>query len=69
MYCEGYANVNNASLINAEKAAQKIDFEVLFTYMDWNQPEIKKRLHHARKAEILIPHRILWENIIEVIPA
>lgn len=48
-----------------EEAIETLDFEVLFTWMDWHVPEISHRRQSALKYEILIPKRvdpgfILW---------
>ena len=75
LYCKGYANANNAKLLTAQQASQEIDFETLFCCGElgpYKQPndlsdEEKGEYNEVRKAEILIPHRVLWENVIEVI--
>jgi hypothetical protein len=39
----GVAYQDGVEIINHEMAANRIDFEVLFTWMDWNDPEIQRR--------------------------
>ena len=40
---------------DAVRAVNAIDFEVLFTYLDWRDAEIAHRRRMAEKSEILIP--------------
>lgn len=47
------------------EAAEKIDFEVLFTRTDWNDPEIQQRRRTALKSEILVPRIVPLNMIIE----
>ena len=62
-FCAGVANKSGAEILDAEQAKKQIDFEVLFQYTDWNDPEIRARRNEARKSEILIPNHIPFENI------
>ncbi|MEP1208646.1 MAG: DarT ssDNA thymidine ADP-ribosyltransferase family protein [Rhizobiaceae bacterium] len=40
-----------------------IDFEVLYTRTDWNDPQISARLQNAEKYEVLVPHVIPLDMI------
>ena len=41
-----------------EEALDLIDFEVLYTITDWNDPPIQERLKQAEKSELLVPDHI-----------
>jgi hypothetical protein len=58
------SNKADVQLLTPEEAAQQIDFEVLFTYMDWKDPEIQARRRLALKSEILIPRHIPLNMIL-----
>ena len=64
-FCVGVANKANASILDASEAKTQIDFEVLFTRMDWKNPDIKARRMEAKKAQILIPQSIPAAKILE----
>ena len=51
----GYAN--NAEVVALAEAVDRklIDFDVLYSWMDWRDPEIQARRHAAELCEILIP--------------
>jgi hypothetical protein len=55
---------NGVEIINHERAADEIDFEVLFTWMDWNDPEIQRRRQMGEKTEVLVPDVVPWKKII-----
>lgn len=42
-----------------------LDLEVLYSKTNWKDAEIRKRLAAARRCEILVPHRISPEYIID----
>lgn len=58
------SNKANVQLLNSDQARERIDFEVLFSYMDWKDPEIKARRRLAIKSEILIPRCIPLSKIL-----
>ena len=60
----GVAYQDGVEIIDHEKAADQIDFDVLFTRTDWNDPEIQKRLQMGEKTEVLIPDIIPLDMII-----
>jgi ssDNA thymidine ADP-ribosyltransferase, DarT len=51
----GVAYQNGVEVIEHERAADQIDFEVLFARTDWNDPEIQRRLQIGEKTEVLVP--------------
>ena len=63
-FCSEVSNKSGAVILNAEDAKEEIDFDVLFTYMDWQDPEIQKRRQAAIKSEILVPHFVPIEKIL-----
>lgn len=46
-----------------DEAMQLIDFEVLYTYLDWQDGEVQNRLQRASRYELLVPHKIPIERI------
>lgn len=60
---DGIAYGRDVHLLDPEEALERLDFEVLTTYMKWKDPEIKARLFKARKYELLVPHHIPLEFI------
>jgi hypothetical protein len=55
MCTDDVSNKSGVELYSIDDAAERIDFEVLCTYQDWNDPGIKERLRQAEKCEILVP--------------
>jgi hypothetical protein len=50
------ADVSNKSGVESIPIADAlIDYEVLYTWTDWNDPAIKVRLKQAEKYEVLVP--------------
>ena len=64
-FSAGVSNKQGEAILNAEEAKNAIDFDVLFTYMNWHAPEIQTRLQAAIKSEILVPDCIPAGQIIE----
>jgi hypothetical protein len=60
------SNKSGAAILTPEEAKEKIDFDVLFTYMDWKDPEIQMRRQAAIKSEILVPKFVPIEKILGV---
>jgi hypothetical protein len=58
------SNKAGIELLTLDQALEKIDFEVLFTYLDWKNPDIQLRRKAALKSEILIPKHIPLEKIL-----
>jgi hypothetical protein len=63
MYSAGVSNKSGVEIHTIEEAKKRIDFEVLFTYMDWRNSAIRERLLNAEKCEILVPDHIPIELI------
>ncbi len=64
-FASGIANAKDMPILTAEQAAEQLDFEALFAYLDWNDPEVQRRRQAARKSEILVPNCIPWEKVVE----
>ena len=54
----GIANANDTEILPIEKAIRQIDFEVIYSWTDWKDPEINQRLNDAKKLEVLVPHEV-----------
>lgn len=63
-FCAEVSNKSGVPILTAEEAKEQIDFDALFTYMDWKDPEIQARRQAAIKSEILIPDFIPIEQIL-----
>lgn len=61
--CPEVSNKSGAAILSPEEAKEQIDFDVLFTYMNWRDPEVRSRRQAALKAEILIPELVPIDKI------
>ncbi|MBE7383078.1 MAG: DUF4433 domain-containing protein [Leptolyngbya sp. SIO1E4] len=57
------ANKAGVEVLSSEEAENAIDFDVLFTYMDWHDANVQQRRSLAKKAEILVPKIVPIEYI------
>ena len=62
------SNKYGVELYSIDDAAELIDFEVLCTYQDSNDPETNRRLRQAEKCEILVPD-VVPISLIRNIPS
>jgi hypothetical protein len=60
------SNKAGVQILTPEEAVQQIDFEVLFTFMDWKDPEVQARRRLALKSEILIPKHVPLNKILSI---
>jgi ssDNA thymidine ADP-ribosyltransferase, DarT len=59
------SNKSGAQLLSHSEAVNEIDFEILFTFIDWRgKPEIHERRKAAEKSEILIPDKVPIDKIL-----
>lgn len=58
------SNKAGVELLTAGQAREQIDFEVLFTYMDWKNTDVQARRRAALKSEVLIPRHIPLHKIL-----
>ncbi|SMF95087.1 protein of unknown function [Methylomagnum ishizawai] len=66
LFCSAVSNKAGVPILNLVQALTEIDFEVLFTHMDWKDPDIKKRRQAAEKSEILVPNIVPIEKILGI---
>lgn len=64
LYCANVSNKSGVPTLNAEEAATQIDFEVLFTWLDWRDSLVQQRLRAARKSEIIVPNLVPIDYIM-----
>lgn len=64
LFTNDVSNKAGIQLLTADQARDQIDFEVLFTYTDWRNPEIQARRRAALKSEVLIPRSIPLNKIL-----
>ncbi len=57
------SNKTGVPILDHEAAKNEIDFEVIYKFMNWNDPQIQQRRQLAEKAEILIPDIVPIESI------
>ena len=57
-FCPDISNKGGVDHCSIDEARDRIDYEVLYTWTDWNDPIIKQRLLAAEKCEILVPAKI-----------
>lgn len=65
-FCPEVSNKSGAIILSAGEATKQIDFDVLFTRMDWRNPDIQARRQAAIKSEILVPNIVPIEMILDV---
>ena len=63
-FCSEVSNKSGAAIFDSDESTKRIDFEVLFTYMNWRDPEIQARRQAAIKSEILVPDFVSVEKIL-----
>lgn len=52
------ANKSGVETYTISEASTMIDYDVLYTWTDWSDPEIQQRLRQAEKCEVLVPNHI-----------
>jgi hypothetical protein len=52
------ANTNGIAFHTMDEARDMMDFNVLYTRTNWNDPVVQQRLQAAEKYEILVPRAI-----------
>jgi ssDNA thymidine ADP-ribosyltransferase, DarT len=66
LFCSDVSNKSGVSMLDSGQAKNHIDFDVLFTYMDWRDTSIQSRRQSAKKSEILVPKIIPVDKILMV---
>lgn len=56
-FATGVGYANNAEAVTLEEAIARnlIEFQVLYTWMDWRDPEVQRKRRAAELCEILVP--------------
>jgi len=65
-FCSEVSNKKGAIIFGVDKARKRIDFDVLFTRMDWRNPDIQARRQAAIKSEILVPKIVPIGKILSI---
>lgn len=63
MFTPDVSNKTGVETIPIAKAADVIDFEVLYTRTDWSDATVQQRLKQAEKYEVLVPCQIPLTHI------
>jgi len=64
LFCSDVSNKSGVPILEPKQAKTQIDFDALFTYMDWKDPEIQTRRQAAIKSEILVPNIVRNDMIL-----
>jgi hypothetical protein len=57
-FSAGVSYQEGIEIVDHERAARELDFEVIYSWMDWTDPEIQKRRQVGEKTEILVPNMV-----------
>ncbi len=57
-YSFGVANSAGAEIVDLKDALDRIDLDILYTFIPWNTRELYERRQLAERSEILIPDHI-----------
>ena len=68
LFCPGVSNRTDIEPVPISEAADLIDFEVLYTRTDWNDPAVYARRQAAEKCEILVPDAVPFKFFSEYFP-
>ncbi|CAN7589232.1 DUF4433 domain-containing protein [Bosea sp. LjRoot90] len=61
----GVANANGVVNLPVAEALDQLDAEVIYTRMEWKNPEINARLRAAEKFEVLVPNSVPRNLVVE----
>lgn len=67
-YSAGVAVKTGVHICDIAEAVNIIDYQVLYTRMDWNVAEIQERLQAAEKCEILVPDHVPMNYLEKYFP-
>ena len=54
----GVANANETKIVDLVDAIAHIDIEVLYSWTDWRDPQVRARLRAAERMELLVPNGV-----------
>lgn len=58
MFTADVSNKAGVNICTLDQAREMVDFEVLYTRTNWNDPNIQQRLRQAEKCELLVPDHV-----------
>lgn len=62
-FSQDVSNKSGVPILPLDEATKIIDFDVLYTYLDWAHSDVQARRQAAKKYEILIPNHVPLELI------
>jgi len=65
LFTPDVANKRSIHTLTTQQATAQIDFDALFAYLDWTDPEVQRRRQAAKKSVRLMPNCIPWEKVVE----
>jgi len=57
-FAPGVANKAGTGLLTLDEAIEQMDFEVVYTRLDWKDRAVQERRQAARKYEVLVPTHV-----------
>lgn len=63
----GVANSNDVEILSVNDAIDRIDYEVLYKWTNWSDPQIQQRMYATNKLEVLVPDEIPPTMILGII--
>jgi len=57
------SNKTDVEVLEFDEWCGRMDFEAVYTYLDWRDPQVNARVQRAAKAEVLVPDHIPTELI------
>lgn len=67
-YSQGVSNKSGIEICSIQRAVDKIDYEVLYTWMPWNDSAVLARRQAAEKCEILVPDHVPMKYLEKYFP-
>lgn len=67
-YCPGVSNTSGIEICTIQEAADRIDYDVLYTWMPWNDPAVQTRRQAAEKCEVLVPDHVPMRYLEKYFP-
>ena len=66
-FSNGVSYAEGVETLPIQEAVERgmIDYQVLYTYMSWDDPEVQTRRHAAELCEILIPNYVPMDFIMD----
>ncbi len=61
---KGASNRDEVEIADVSTMLPKLDWEVIYSYTDWRDKDVRQRLNEAEMYEILVPEKIATEYLI-----